>query len=303
MRLTTGLALLLWAAAASPAAAATVAEGAAVAPGGRILSLGAAVTEIVFALDSGDRLVGADSSSIYPPDADRLPKVGYVRALGAEGLLSLSPDLVLATEEAGPPAAIEALAAAGVPVARVGEGTSVAAALARISAVGAAIGKDVPATTLRAGIERDLATLAAAMAAAAPARPRVMFVLSAGRGGPMVAGTGTAADSMITLAGGANAIDGYAGYKPLAPEAAATAEPEVILTTTQALESLGGADALLDRPEIAATPAGRARRLLAFDAAYLLGFGPRMAQAATDLARALHPGLALPDLASAPGAP
>jgi iron complex transport system substrate-binding protein len=291
------VAALLCTLVAAPPARAQVGE-----PGGRILSLGGAVTEIVYALGAGDRLVGADATSIHPPEAAALPKVGYVRALGAEGILSLDPDRVLATEEAGPPAVIDAVAAAGVPVMRVGAGHGTDVALERISAVGAALGEHRRAAVLRQAVEGDLARLRAALAGAAPTRPRVLFVLGSGRGAPMVAGTGTAAEAMVALAGGVNAVTGYAGYKPLSPEAAAALEPDVILTTAQALEGIGGGAALLGRPEIALTPAGRLGRLVAFDAAYLLGFGPRMAQAARDLAQALHPGLALPELAGPPRA-
>ena len=64
----------------------------------RILTLGGAVTETVFALGCGDRLVGTDLTSRYPQAAAALPKTGYLRALGAEGVLSLRPSLILAKQ-------------------------------------------------------------------------------------------------------------------------------------------------------------------------------------------------------------
>jgi iron complex transport system substrate-binding protein len=94
---------------------------------------------------------------------------------------------------------------------------------------------------------------------------------------------------MLRLAGARNVFhDAYRGYKPVSPEATLAAAPEVVVTTTQTIEDAGGREKLLARPEIALTPAGRDRRVVAMDALYLLGFGPRSGQAARELATALR---------------
>src|SRR5690606_2105580 len=98
------------------AAAITVAAVAAHAASPRVVSVGGSTTEIVYALGAGDALVGVDSTSLYPAEADALPDIGYVRQLSAEGLLSLNPDLILAGSEAGPAAALEQSASAGVEI-------------------------------------------------------------------------------------------------------------------------------------------------------------------------------------------
>jgi iron complex transport system substrate-binding protein len=67
------------------------------------------------------------------------------------------------------------------------------------------------------------------------------------------------------------------------------AAPEVLLVPSHALESLGGIDGLLAQPGLAATPAGKARRVIAMDDLFLLGFGPRTADAALALLDQLHP--------------
>src|SRR5690606_30267932 len=82
----------------------------------RVVTLGGTVTEIVYALDQGDRLVGDDQSSLYPEAATKLPRVGYYRAVPVEGVLALRPDLVLASEQAGPPEALARLKEVGIPV-------------------------------------------------------------------------------------------------------------------------------------------------------------------------------------------
>ena len=71
----------------------------------RIVTVGGAATEIVFALGVGESVVATDLSSIYPPEARELPMVGYVRNVSPEGILSMEPDLVIATGAFGPPTA------------------------------------------------------------------------------------------------------------------------------------------------------------------------------------------------------
>src|SRR4029453_10639939 len=73
----------------------------------RIVSIGGAVTEILYRLGRQDEIVGVDSTSLFPEEALKTKKyVGYVRQLGAEGVLSLNPTLVIASEGAGPPDAL-----------------------------------------------------------------------------------------------------------------------------------------------------------------------------------------------------
>lgn len=123
----------------------------------------------------------------------------------------------------------------------------------------------------------------------------MLFLLSVGRGAPMAGGRETAAEGIIALAGGRNAVTAFEGFKPLSPEAAVSAAPEVILVTRSTLEALGGHEALLSRPEIAGTPAGTNSWVVVMDALLLLGFGPRTPQAVRDLAKDLHPEVTLPE--------
>src|SRR5690349_12078465 len=81
-----------------------------IADASRIVSIGGAVTEILYALGLKERIVAIDSTSLYPPDAAReKPSVGYMRALSAEGVLGLNPSLVLASEGSGPKETIAVL--------------------------------------------------------------------------------------------------------------------------------------------------------------------------------------------------
>ena len=75
----------------------------------RIVSLGGAITEIIYELNLQKYLVGVDATSNYPTETNRYPRVGYARTLSVEGVLSLNPTHILATEEVGPPAFIRSM--------------------------------------------------------------------------------------------------------------------------------------------------------------------------------------------------
>jgi len=259
----------------------------------RVISVGGAITEVVFALGAQDRLIAVDSTSQYPREAQDLPDVGYMRQLATEPILALAPSLVLVEEDAGPPEVLDQLRAANVDLVVVADDPSPQGVLAKIEAVASALGLEAQGREIAARLQTEFARLEDAIAPAAT-RPRVLFLLSIGDGAPLAAGVGTSAAGIIALAGGENAIDGFEGYKPLTPEAAATAAPDVLLVTTRTLEALGGPQAVLARPEIAATKAGRDGRLVALDGLLLLGFGPRTPEAIRALAGTLHPGLVLP---------
>ena len=256
----------------------------------RIVSVGSSLTEIFYALGAEDLLAGVDTTSLYPPEAKSLPQVGYMRALSAEGVLSLKPTLIMATTAAGPAAVLDQLRATGIEVVVLPDLYDYDSVVHKIEAVGKVTGKTAEAATLIAHSKAEMAALKARLAGAS-GKPRVLFLLSMGGGAPQAAGRDTAADGIIRLAGGVNAIDGYSGYRPLTPEAVLASRADVVLMPRQSVEALGGPAKVLEQPALSRTPAGRDGKLLQFDALLLLGFGPRTPQAATELAQALHPEL------------
>lgn len=273
-------ALLLSAAIALPAAAE---------PAQRVVVAGGDLTEIVYALGAQDRVVGVDTTSLHPPEAlETKAQVGYARRLSAEGLLSVAPDLILATFGAGPAPALDQVEAAGVPVRRGPEANAPELVPQKIRFVGAALEMEAEAEALATRYEAELAAVAAKVAKL-KRRPKALLLISVARGAAMAAGEGSNADAVIRAAGAVNAAQGFEGYKPMSQEAIIAAAPEVILLVEPHVSRIGGAEAVLARPDIAATPAGAARRTVTMNALLLLGFGPRTPAAIAELARALHP--------------
>jgi len=256
---------------------------------GRVLCLGGSLTETVFALGAEAMLIGRDSTSTYPVAAEALPDVGYVRALSAEGVLAMAPDLILAEEDAGPPEVVDVLKASGVDWQTIDDDHTPASVVAKVIAVGAALGLTDKATALAAKIEAQLAE-AATMAAAVPEdkRKRVLFILSAEGGKIMAAGAGSSAEGIIHLAGAENAAQGFGGYKALSDEAVLDAAPDLILMMDRAGDHAADNETLFALPALATSPAAEARAIVRMDGLYLLGFGPRTGQAALDLHRAIY---------------
>jgi iron complex transport system substrate-binding protein len=249
------------------------------------------VTETVYALGADSLLVARDASAVYPPDVLSKPNVGYFRQLGAEGVLSTNPTLILADPETGPPAVLDQVEATGVEVVRLPGGPTPEDAAAQIRAVAAALGREVAGAALVDTLEAQLAeaaTLVARAEAASGQRPRVLFVLGQGGGTVSLSGSGTQADAFIRLAGGENAFGAVEGYKPMTPEALVEAAPDVVFMLGRTAEALGGAEAFARQPSLSATPAAQSGRIVVLPD-HALNFGPGLGAHVLDFARMLHP--------------
>ncbi len=257
----------------------------------RIVSIGGAVTEILYALGLEQQIVAIDSTSFYPPQALRdKPNVGYMRALSPEGVLGLNPSLVLATEGSGPREAIAVLRAAKVPLVMVPDKFTGKSIIEKIEIVAAAAANAERGNCLAKAVAADLAALDD-IRGHVEQRRKAAFLLSFVNGRAMVAGRATAADGVLTLAGATNAIDAFEGYKPLNDEAIIAAKPDFVLAMRRDSHPLD-ATTVFAHPGFALTPAAQRQAFVAMNGLYLLGFGPRTALAARDLAATLYPALA-----------
>lgn len=294
---TFGLALFTCAALLAPATAESIvirdARGRDVSIGNstRIVSIGGAITEILYALGLEDRIVGIDTTSLYPPKAlSEKPNVGYMRQLSAEGVLGLNPQLILAIEGSGPKETLDVLEAAKIPFVSFPETFTEDGLIEKIKLVAHAMDVDARGACLASAVTSDLSQLRT-LRGNIKQPIRVMFVMSFLNGRAMVAGQKTAANQIIKMAGGLNAVEGFDGYKPINDEAIVAARPDVILTMQRGREPVE-AQTIFSIPSFAMTPAAAKKSFIAMDGLYLLGFGPRTASAARDLALSLYPDLA-----------
>jgi len=265
----------------------------------RIVAAGGVVTEVLYALGLQDRIVGVDTTSQWPPEAQKDKKsVGYVRALSAEGVLSLKPSQIIAVEGAGPPDALALLKESGTPITMIPEALTPEAVVGKIAAIGKAAGAAEPAQQLAASVKTRFDELDK-LRTSLPKQKRVLFVLSLQNGRTMVGGRNTTADAIIALAGGVNAASAVEGFKPMTDEAIITAGPDVVLMMRHSSAHNAGPDELFAMPAFSQTPAAKQKALIRMDGLYLLGFGPRTPNAARDLMAELYPDAKVAQLSAA----
>ena len=240
----------------------------------RLVTLGGSVTEIVYALGEGGRIIGTDQSSIYPPEATELPSVGYYRKLPSEGVVSLRPSLIVASENAGPPEVIEQLKQLGISVVMVSDKPDLESLRSRVETVARALGKPEQGKLLLEEMESALASVEETTIPALGAMTIVM------RGGKLLgAGADTAANVVLETAGLKNVLAEQNAYRPLSAEVVSALAPDVIIVTSSTVESMGGVEKVKQSPVIAMTPAVQNSRVIVRDDMLAQGFGLRFPQA------------------------
>lgn len=249
----------------------------------RIVSLGGAITETVYALGRGHQLVARDTSSVFPPAAHALPDVGYFRTIGAEGVLAQKPSLILAAQGTGPAPQVEILRNSGVKFIHLDARHSADTVLANVTRLGELLQRQPEAAALAEKFRGQLDAVRALTAAAGPP-PTAIFLMSTSEAAIQAAYDGTAATALIQLAGGRNPLTGLTGYKPLNAEALLALDPDVVFYGLDPRSPHGKPPAWLE-----GTRAGRAGRIHALDLGYHLSFGPRLGDAVTEVAALLHP--------------
>lgn len=261
----------------------------------RIVSTSPSITETLFALGLGDRVVGVSAYCRFPAKAMTLPKVGSFLKPDAELIAALRPDLVIVHEVAN--GIDRRLTSLRIPFLIVDRGT-LASVFSSIRQIGGSTGVPERADALVANIERRLEAIRQA-GAAAP-RPRVLFII--GRRPGMLAdlvavGPGSYLNDLIDIAGGTNvlAISGQPEYPHISMETVLRLNPDVIIDTVD----MGDTDAeRLARQPIneklwSAYPmltAVRTHRLHAATADALVVPGPRVVEAAQWVAALIRGG-------------
>jgi iron complex transport system substrate-binding protein len=244
----------------------------------RIVSLNGAISEMLVALGLESQIVGVDVTSTYPASLQQKAKVGHNRIISSEGILALRPTLVLGIKDQLKPEVAEQLAATKVPVKLLTQDFSTAGTRALLQLVATATGTTEKAKGLLAGFDKQMQGLKLA-----PVKKKVIFIYARGTGSMMVAGTGTACDKMIQMAGAQNAVTSFADFKQLSAESLVAANPDVILLFDSGLQSLGGAPGVLKIPGLTETTAGRNKKIISMDGQLLSGFGLRLPQAIQEL--------------------
>ncbi|MGQ4464032.1 hemin ABC transporter substrate-binding protein [Streptomyces violaceoruber] len=245
----------------------------------RIVPLSGSLSEIVFTLGLGDRVVARDVTATFE-QAAKLPVVTRGHDVSAESVLSLRPDLVIAETTTGPEEAVGQIRAAGVPVLFVEAAKGLADVGPRIGAVADALG--VPAAGKELTRRSEQRIEAVRKGVPHGKEPRVAFLYLRGSASVyLIGGEDSGAGSLIEAAGAvdAGAASGLGkDFTAITSEALAEAAPDAILVMSKGLASVGGVDGLVRIPGVAQTPAGMDRRIVSVEDGVLLNYGPRTDQ-------------------------
>ncbi|WP_341305382.1 ABC transporter substrate-binding protein [Pseudomonas sp. TMP25] len=258
----------------------------------RWISSGGSLSEWVVALGGESRLVGVDTTSQHPQSLRALPSIGYQRQLAAEGMLSLRPDMLIGSEEMGPPPVLTQLRSAGVRVEMLFSKADLASLQTSLQRIGTLLGASQRADQAFAAYQQRLQQQADWLVTAQrqQAPPGVLLLLGHTGGSPMVGGKDTSADWLIARAGGRN-LASHSGFKALSTEALLALDPEVVIIADRSLSGAAAREALLQQnPALAATRAARNQRLLMLDPTLLVGgLGPRLPDGLAALSAAFYP--------------
>jgi iron complex transport system substrate-binding protein len=262
----------------------------------RIICTDGALTEIVYALGFGENVVAADSTALWPDSVKKKPSIGYVRKISAEGVLSLSPTLILNNQEAGPPEAVDQLRKSGVQVYDIpGERQNRAfpVVLKRITHVAEALGVPEKGAELVKVVQADLDAVRKAVEG--KKKPKALFLFNPTVEKLTAGGLNTGAHEFMTLCGLDNVASSLDGWKPLSQEAIAAAAPEVLISSARSHQNFDTAEELLKVHGLGQTPAGKAKRVIYVDSGKFLSGGPRAGEMAIEFLKLLYPDMAVPE--------
>jgi iron complex transport system substrate-binding protein len=253
----------------------------------RIVSTAPAITETLFALGVGDRVVGVTSLCDYPAEVAGITKVGDFQA-NTEAIMALSPDMVLGYS--GNEEALAPIQAAGAPVLIFNPAT-LDGVLANIITIGAATGATAEAAQLVETIQAELEEATQA-ATATSDKPRVFYALD---NTLWTCGPGSFVDEMLSLAncvniGSAETPAGAASqaYYQFTPEQLVAADPDVILLPGSS--GYKSADEFTADPRFAGLTAVKEGHVYLFDDTTVTRPGARIGEGLKVLVEAIHPG-------------
>lgn len=247
----------------------------------KIASAGGDITEILFEIGVGDKVVAVDSTSIFPEAVRELPGIGYVRELSAEGVLSTGANVLIGSHDMGTPAVMDNLKTAGMRVEFAPDGVGSQRYVDKVNFVARILGRETRGAEMIDTYNSAISQVTT-RAKALSRKPRVLMLLSVRDGSPIAAGRDTTGHDMIEVTGGQN-MASFEGWKPMNSEAIIAAAPDIILMSSLHLERIGGLDVIMGRPDIGATPSGENQAYAVLSPQMMLQFGPRSPIAMNDI--------------------
>ena len=251
----------------------------------RITSAGGSVTEIIYLLNAEDNLIAVDVTSNYPPEARKLPSIGYVRQLSAEGVLSLDPTIIIGEDDMGPPSVLDQIKRTQVEITIIPEDHNIEGILKKIECISSVIGINSEAIINNTIIPK-ISKLNQLIQEGK--KKKIIYILGMQSGSPLVAGNNTSGDGLINISGGINPFSSFEGWKPVGTESIIEASPDLIIISERGLNGFGTMEDLRMHPALYLTPASQNNKIISIDGMASLGFGPRTIDSAIQVSETLN---------------
>lgn len=252
----------------------------------RVVALAPSITEIVFAVNRGDLLVGVTRFSNYPEAAKQLPSVGSYVFLDLERIVSLQPDLCIAVKDGNPIQVIRRIESLGIPVYAV-DPMKIDAVIHSVLDIGNLLNAETEASELTLDMKQRMDRIDK-MISGVPARPTVFFQIGVS---PIVsAGSGTFIHELIERAGGINAAGMVSGYPRFSKEEVLSMAPEVMILTSMERHKVFDA-VMREWRQWENLPAVREDRIHMVNSDLYDRPSPRLVDGLEELAKLLHPQL------------
>ncbi len=257
----------------------------------RIVCIAKQYSEIIFALGAEKDIVAVDVSSTYPPEAKKLPTVGYHRALSTEGILAAKPTLILHDNNIGPEQVVKQLEELKIPMkVFANKGSDIDSTKMLIREMGEYFQKQARAEELCQKLDADMAK-ALENAKQYPDSVKVLVVHFGQANNVFLLMTQkSTAAQLLHWAGGKIAVDDAKGMKQFSAEAVAASDPDVILLTDFGYDRLGTVDKIKELPGIAGTKAAKNNRIYRVEEHDMVYLGPRSGEIVSMLQKLIHQG-------------
>ena len=253
----------------------------------RIVVAGGSITEILFFLNESKNIVAVDTTSNYPDDAKSYPSIGYVRALSAEGVLSLNPTLIIGENDMGPENVLEQLKKTKIELRVLDERNTIKGIEDKISCIASILGKDDDSTK-NTSLEKSVSKLKIISKANSKKNIRGLVILMMQGTSPVVAGRNTSGGDFLKMIGSKNTMSSFEGWKPAGKEAILLSNPNFILITKRATRNYGSLNSFLKESGIEMTEAARTQNVFSLDGMSFLGFGPRTINSGLEISNKIY---------------
>jgi len=259
----------------------------------RIVCLSKHLTEYMFALGLGHNLVAVDLSSTYPDSAKMLKTVGYHRALSAEGIISMNPDLVIHSKDIGPENVEPQILKAGLKEKIFGGANTLDSAKILLRDLGAYFHVEQKADSIANKMEADINHAMQTVSNMQITDSPSVMIIHFGRASNIyfvMSGRNGVGDKMIRFAGGKTAKYDAKGARQISAEAVAAANPDIIIATDFGFDQMGSMDKFISGvPGVSLTNAAKNKRIYRFEEHDLIYFGPRTGENILKLVKFIHP--------------